>query len=123
MADGDEPNPLPWDSTPFSGWVDAVDAWPWRPLGEGAWEKHGACPRCTHTMDAVKGGLVDVAASEEDAEAEMLASDDAGPFVIGSRAARNFYVRCNCKAEHSGRPAEFELGCGQSGSIEPPPEA
>lgn len=121
MADDGEPNPLPWDSDPFPGWVDTVDDWPWHPLGDGDWEKHGDCPRCTHTMSAEKGGLVDVIATEADARSEMLASDDAGPFVIESLGARNFYVRCNCDAPHPGRPAGLKLGCGQAGTIQPPP--
>jgi len=113
--------PLPWDSNPFPGWVDAVDAWRWQSLGDGDWEKHGSCPRCTHSMDAKQGGLVDLLPTEADAHAEMLTSDDAGPFVIDSPAARNFYVRCNCHEPHPGRPAELQYGCGQAGSIEPPP--
>src|SRR5690348_7589397 len=71
--------PLPWDSNPFPGWVDAVDAWRWQSLGDGDWEKHGSCPRCTHSMDAKQGGLVDMLPTEADAHAEMLTSDDAGP--------------------------------------------
>lgn len=122
MADGDDPKPLAWDSTAFPGWVETVDSWPWTALGDGAWEKHGACPRCTHAMDASKGGLVDVIATEDDAHAEMLASDDAGPFVIESLGTRNFYVRCNCHEPHPGRPPELQLGCGQAGSVHPPPD-
>ena len=122
MGDVSESDPDPWDSQPFPGWVDEVDGWPWKAIDADSWEKKGLCLRCKHEMTVPKGGAVAELLSEDEATEALLENEDAGPFLIRLGNGRSFYARCNCSEPHPGRPPTLEHGCGQAGTIEPPPD-
>jgi hypothetical protein len=113
---------IPWDRTPFPGWLQTVGSWPWKSFGDGEWEKSGSCPRCKHDMSVMQAGGVVFVESLEQAHEALLADENAGPFHLRSTSSANFYARCNCGEPHPGRPANLKRGCGQAGSIEPPPD-
>lgn len=108
------PQPLPWDPTPTSGWVEQVNAWPWKAethalstavLGHS---KTGPCPRCGHPMKVRKAGPGYFGLAAEGGEAET-----SGP-------PASVLARCDCSGPHPERPDGETTGCGQAGFAEGP---
>jgi hypothetical protein len=112
--DGDEA----WAKKADDAWVQSVDSWPWRLIGEHEWEKSDQCPWCKHEMKVEQSG----------------AWTEAGPPAVGAgrpeeeaagppppETGVRIYARCNCGEKHPGRPPEITRGCGRWGLIIRPP--
>jgi len=101
-----EQKDLAYDTMTTEAWLDEVEKWPWQKLDRDRWRKTGPCPRCNHTMDIPfdVSTMIFRGHPNEDAEDE-----------IDNEA----YGRCNCAAQHPGRP-DGESGCGPSGFFSPP---
>jgi hypothetical protein len=100
MPDGTED----WDDSPFAGWSEAVQTWPWEEWNEGGgrqegWVKSGPCPRCGHTIAIYQEIVV---------------------YINPPPAGYVEYVDacCNCGFKHTGRAPDAPCeGCGPSARI------
>lgn len=96
-----ESSDVSWDFNTTDEWKRVVAGWEWDERAPGEWIKKGHCPRCNHPMSVLHQGGV------------------AG-LVKGEPAPGPAFARCNCGAEHRGRPTDLANGCGASGTIAPP---
>jgi hypothetical protein len=113
----EEPEKLEWSKEPLDGWLEEVDGWEWKFLGNDHWEKSGPCLRCTHELTVTSApahsGLT------VDPQVEEALDAHRAPATESDRAHR-VLAWCDCPEEHPGRPSTLELGCGQRGWIDPP---
>lgn len=99
MADG----AMAWDPTPFAGWVEAVESWPWSEWQVGArqlgWVKSGTCGACRHPMAVYQ---------------EIVVYDQAMP----EDYVEVVHAGCNCGLPHANRPSDAQFrGCGQQANV------
>lgn len=93
-----------WDPSPYKGWKETVENWPWTEWNEGSgaqegWKKAGDCIACGHRMAVYQEIVYSI---EPDREPTPV---DAG---------------CNCQHPHAGRPDDDRFrGCGQTAQISP----
>lgn len=99
------PGGCAWTDAPSEKWVSELDAWPWAERAKGEWAKSGACPRCAHPMAVIvqDGTLLGAVSTETADELDPVRAE------------------CNCRHKHDGRPEGISEGCGQAGTLRPPP--